>query len=182
MGSVENRIGKGEGEEEAMTRDPRTGPSTVAINRAYCRGIGGRTPLMLIPDHEIYRQPFGAFTTAELLAAVKYTLRFAPCKRLWWEVIRRDLWELALSYPLRIRHCEYFLEVVTSAPYHNQTELNQQCERIIAAGVADFLAVHIAEAKELAGRTISIFERDPGIRVPVTIWVFPKKRSAKAEK
>jgi hypothetical protein len=94
----------------------RRQPSNIAIGRAYAHGVGGRKPLISVPSHEIYRQPFGAFTTEELLAAVKYNLRFAPCSRLYRQVIQRDLWEFALSYPLLIPRCECFMDVVTARP------------------------------------------------------------------
>ena len=98
--------------------EPKDGPSAIAISRAYTRGVGGRTPLMQVPGNELYRQAVGAFTAAELLAAVKLDLKFTPSKRLYREIIRRDLWELALGYPILIRHCEIFLEARSSCRRH----------------------------------------------------------------
>jgi hypothetical protein len=134
---------------------------------------------MLVPGHELYLQPFGAMTDAELLGAVQHNGKFAPCKRLYQQVIRRGIWELALAYPLLLEHARYFLDVVKRAPYHNQTELNRQCERIVADGVADLISAKLAEAEDAKLRfdmSCSIFRRLPDIHVPSTIWIFPRKR------
>src|ERR1022692_2416680 len=94
----------------------RREPSSVEISRAYSRGVAGRKPMMLVPGPELYRQPLGAMTDAELLGAIKANIRFAPCKRLYQQVIRRGIWEQALGYPLLLEHARYFLEVVQRAP------------------------------------------------------------------
>jgi hypothetical protein len=139
---------------------------------------------MEVPSHELYRQPFGSFTPLELLAAVKYNLRFNPCKRLYQEVVRRDLWKIALGYPLLIKHASYFLGIVLDAPYPNQDELNRQCQRIIAEGVTEYLSTRIEQASAAAAKIsmVSMFQRFPNVSVPNTITVFPRKRKGAALK
>lgn len=159
---------------------PIVAPSAQAISRAYLRGVGGRTPLMMVPGNELYQQPIGAYTSEELLAAVKYNFKFSPSKRLYREVISRNLWELALSYPMCLEHAVYFLEIVTSAPYP-RTELNGQIERIIAEGVAERLRVQVEEVKKPM-RWLTIFERDPGVRRSNVIRVLPGVRRVPPKK
>lgn len=159
--------------------DQRREPSSVEISRAYSRGVAGRTPLMLVPGNELYLQPLAAMTDAELLGAVKANVKFAPCKRLYQQVIRRGIWQQALTYPLLLGHARYFLEVVQRAPYHNQTQLNQECERIAASGITDLISNKLAEAADAKLKfemECSIFRRFPDVHVPSTIWIFPRKR------
>jgi hypothetical protein len=116
---------------------------------------------------------------AELLGVVQHNFKFAPCKRLYQQIIRRGIWELALRYPLLLVHAQCFLEVAERAPYHNQTGMNRECERIVAAGVADLISAKLegaADAKLKFGMGCSMFRRLPDVHVPSTIWVFPRKR------
>jgi len=159
--------------------DQRREPSSVEISRVYSRGAGGRRPLILVPGHELYLQPLSAMIDAELLAVAKHNFRFAPCKRLYQQIIRRGIWEWALRYPLLLVHARCFLEVVQRAPYPNPTDLNRECGNVIRRGIAGLISKKLGEAEDArltASMQHSIFERTIDVHVPVTIWIFPPKR------
>jgi hypothetical protein len=143
-----------------------------AVGKTEASMTENRAP-WAIESNALGQQPLSKFSDRELLRVMRSHVKFYPSRRFYREICKRGLWRTAFAQPVHVDHITCFIEVVEQAPYHNQSVLNRECQSVVEAGVIDYLKRTLQAIADLRLKfgTITVFQRDPGVRIPRSIMV-----------